>query len=113
MSKAIRSKENLAQSLKLRAQQSLINKDEITDELVAKAANDALELASNKSPAFSVLEDLAYIRLKLYLKISLDADDELFYKQALKAIENAPLISPSGELKGARFYASKRREEIM
>lgn len=104
--------QKLASALQTRAQKSLLNPAEASLDICTKASADALEFAKDRLAPTHAVEDFAFYRLKLYLKIAIDAEDEMFYKQAIKSIEGSPLIK-DGEIKGARFYISKVREAVI
>ena len=90
-----------SEKLKARAKKALYNLDEIenADEFVEKAVNDALDISKDKAVLEHFVEDYAYIRLKIYLKVELSPEDELLYKEALKAIKEAPFMDENGEIK--------------
>lgn len=79
---------NLKEQWKLKAQASLLEPPK--EEHLDYALNEAQEMAKGKkAPTFALL-DLALVRLKLLLKIELNGEDELLYKQALSSIKDAP-----------------------
>lgn len=92
-----------AEKLKQRALKALYNKDEIDDIFVQKSVDDALEFSYGKAVMEHFVEDYAYIRLKIYLKIELSPEDELLYKEAIKAIKEAGVVDDSGEIKSSHF----------
>lgn len=99
------------QKLSIRAKKALYNIDEIDDEFITRAIADANEECSGKDVKEYIKEDFAYIRLKIYLKIDLNDEDELLYKEALKAIKNASYIDEAtGETSSSSFYKVKNRE---
>ncbi|EAJ3448421.1 hypothetical protein ACCP00_001818 [Campylobacter coli] len=99
-------------ALMKRAQQNLANIDEITREVVAKAAKDADDICKNKDIADFIWEDFAYIRIKIYLKIVLDDEDKILLDNALKRIENAPLIDKEGNLSSLRLKIMQRNDRF-
>ena len=94
--------------LKQRAALNLANQNEITDELIGRCCEDANEIKGTHIVPYWVLEDFAYIRLKIYLKINLSEEDALLYENALKQIKNSPL-EKNGEVINSRFKAKKRK----
>ena len=102
------------EKLKARAIKALYNTDEIDDKFVEKALNDAVELSKGKNALDHFMEDYAYIRLKIYLKIELSEEDELLYKEALKAIEKADFIDEeSGETRSAHFIKVATKQGVI
>lgn len=85
-------------ALMQRAELNLGNPQEITREVVAKAAKDADDVCKNKQIADFIWEDFAFIRIKIYLKILLDEEDKILLENALKAIKVAPEILEDGEV---------------
>lgn len=107
-------KEKILQELPLRAKKALLNRAEISPEVVSRATDDAIEVAKGRSVLYFILEDFAYIRLKIYLKIDLSPEDELLYQNAIKAIEKSPFIDTlSGELKSPNFRGVKTRDDLL
>lgn len=96
------------QKLIQRAKKSLYNPEEISLQVAKKAIDDADEAAFNKKVAEFTYMDFAYIRLKMYLKIELSAEDEMLYKDALKKIAAAPIISEGSEASSV-YYVTKER----
>lgn len=95
-----------SQKLKKRALKALYNLDEIESakEFVDKAVADARDISKGKAVIEHFVEDYAYIRLKIYLKIELSQEDELLYKEVLKAIKEAPFVDDeSGEVTSSHF----------
>lgn len=96
--------------LEFRTKTALANTDEISDELLDLALSESAEAcAGRKAPEYARL-DIAFIRLKVYLKIELTGEDELLLKNAMKAVENSPFENEAGETKPARFYKAGVRE---
>lgn len=94
--------------LKQRAALNLANQNEITDEVISRCCEDADEIKGNHLAPYWALEDFAYIRLKIYLKINLSEEDALLYENALKEIKNSPL-EKNGEVINSCFKAKKRK----
>lgn len=103
----------LANKLQARAKQALKNQSEITSDLCERCASDALEACSGRLVAYYVMEDFAYYRLKLYLKIEPSEEDMKLYDMALKAIQNSPFVKESGDISSAKFYKSRARKEVL
>ncbi|TKX33331.1 hypothetical protein [Campylobacter taeniopygiae] len=99
-------------ALMKRAQQNLANIDEITREVVAKAAKDADDVCKNKDVAGFIWEDFAYIRIKIYLKIVLDDEDKMLLDNALKQIQNAPIVDQDGNLNSLRLRVMQRKDKF-
>ncbi|MCV3462297.1 hypothetical protein [Campylobacter sp. FU_497] len=95
-----------------RAQLNLANTDEITREVVAKAAKDVDDICKNKNIAHFIWEDFAYIRIKIYLKIVLDEEDKLLLENSLKQIQNAPLVDESGQISSLRLKVKQRKDRF-
>lgn len=94
---------NLEEQWKLKAQASLL--DPPKEEHLEYALNEAQEMAKGKEvPTFALL-DIALVRLKLLLKIELNGEDELLYKQALSVVKNAKSLGSERKT----HYASQRR----
>ena len=94
--------------LKQRAALNLANQNEITDEVIRRCCEDADEIKGTRIVPYWALEDFAYIRLKIYLKINLSEEDALLYENALKQIKSAP-IQENGEVINSCFKAKKRK----
>lgn len=99
--------------LKSRANKALFNISEVEDEFLNKAIEDANEATLGKEVKSYIVEDFAYIRLKIYLKIELSEEDEILYKEALKQIEKSPLIDELGVKTSPYFYGVKNKEEFL
>jgi len=69
-----------------RAKTALFNQSEITQELCETAWSEALDLTNNKPIPETMLLDLAFMRLKLHLKIEVDETES---KLAFMAIKEA------------------------
>lgn len=96
--------------LRFRATKSLENPSEITEELLEIALSQSDEICANKDvPSFARI-DIAYIRLKIYLKIELNGEDELLLKNALEVIKAAPFIDKKGEISPSTCYVAQKRE---
>ncbi|ANV98291.1 hypothetical protein BBW65_05530 [Helicobacter enhydrae] len=94
---------SLKEQWRLKAEASLL--DPPKEEYLEHAMKEAKEVAKGKEvPTFALL-DVALVRLKLLLKVQLNGEDELLYKQALSVIKEAP--SEGSERKSN--YASKTR----
>ena len=95
--------------LKKRAMQSLANPNEIEDSLLHIVLQESHEICKGRDvPSFARI-DVAYVRLKLYMKIELNGEDEMLYKNALQIIKESPILDSSGKLNGALFYQSALR----
>lgn len=99
--------------LRARARQSLKNEVEVSDEIIDKAASDAEVACANKAVAYYIKEDFAYVRVKIYLKISLSDEDLMLYETALKAIKAAEFIDENGNLQAAKVYKVVNREDFL
>ena len=96
--------------LKFRATQSLDNPSEITGQVLELALAQSDEICKNKDvPTFARI-DIAYIRLKIYLKIELNGEDELLLKNALEVVKNVPFIDEKGAKSPSACYAAQSRE---
>ncbi len=102
----------LRQKLEFRAKHSLANADEISDELLDIALNESEQECEGRKVAEFARLDIAYIRLKLYLKIELTGEDELLLKNALEKVKNSPFIEDedSGEITAKAKYQVATRE---
>lgn len=98
---------NLEEQWKLKAQASLL--DPPKEEHLEYALNEAQEMAKGKVVPIFALLDIALVRLKLLLKIELNGEDELLYKQALNVIKNAP---SEGSKKKSNYKSQRRRSEF-
>ena len=97
---------SLKEQWKLKAEACLL--DTPKEEYLDYALNESLEMAKGKEiPTFALL-DIALIRLKLLLKIELDGEDELLYKQALNILKNAPSL---GSERKSNYKSKIRRSE--
>ena len=103
---------DLKGKLEFRAKHSLANADEVSDELLEIALNESEQACEGRSVAEFARLDIAYIRLKLYLKIELTGEDELLLKNALEQVKNSPFLedSESGETSASHCYAVGVRE---
>ena len=99
------------EALKTRALKALYNVSEIDDTFIDKAIKDANEISAGRAVIEHFVEDYAYIRLKIYLKIELSEEDELIYKEALKAISAADFVDENGE--ESHFIRVKTRESLI
>ena len=99
--------------LERRAKKSIYNIDEISDKIVKKACNDAIDITKGKDIKYQFAEDYAFIRLKIYLKIELSSTDELLYKEALKAIKEANLIADGGDIKPRHIIKVATRQGVV
>lgn len=97
--------------LKQRALKSLTNPSEIDDNTLRLALQDCHEACKGKDVPNYIQIDFAYVRLKLYLKIDLNGEDELLFKNALEVIRKANSFDKEGKLYSSRFYVSGIREE--
>ncbi|WP_305862504.1 hypothetical protein [Helicobacter cholecystus] len=98
---------SLKEQWRLKAQASLLNPPK--EEYLDYALSEAEEIAKGKVvPTFALL-DLALIRLKLLLKIELNGEDELLYKQALGVVKNSPLCSSERK---SNYRSKRRRSEF-
>lgn len=101
----------LKEKLEFRAKSALANADEVSDKLLDLALSESNEACEGrKVPEYARL-DIAYIRLKLYLKIELVGEDELLLKNALEVVKNSPFENEEGEQSPARFYKAGVRED--
>ena len=96
--------------LKQRALKSLSNPSEIDDDTLMLALQDSNEACRGKGVPNYIRIDFAYVRLKLYLKIDLNGEDELLFKNALEVISKANSFDIKGDLFSSRFYNSGIRE---
>ena len=96
-----------ADELKARALKALYNVSEIEDYFVQKSVDDAMEFSYGRAVADFFVEDFAYIRLKIYLKIELSAEDEIIYKEAIKAIKEADLYDEGDDVSCFMQVATK------
>lgn len=103
----------MKEKLELRAKQSLLNPNEITQGLIERCVTDAQEICKGREVPYFAKEDFAYIRLKIYLKAVLDERDLLLLETAQKTIKNSPFVNDAGELSSAKFYKSKARKDVM
>lgn len=103
---------DLVQQLLKRAQARLANLSEVNEETCSLALSEASELCGGKEAPSAVVLDLAWIRLKLYLKVELNAEDELLYDRALAFLKTAPLKNENGEKSSSLFYQCKNRRSI-
>ena len=103
------------QKLKERALKALYNLEEVenANEFVDKAVADALDISKGRAVIEHFVEDYAYIRLKIYLKIELSEEDELLYKEALKAIKEADLIDDSGDIKPRHIIKVATKQSVL
>lgn len=99
-------------ALMKRAELNLANIDEITREVVAKAAKDADDACKNKVVSDYIWEDFAFIRIKIYLKIVLDDEDKMLLEQALKQIEKASEILDDGSIAPSGLRVRKRPDRF-
>lgn len=102
--------QGLKEKLDFRAKSALANPDEISDELLDYALNESEQMCEKRSVAEFARLDLAFVRLKLYLKIELTGEDELLLKNALEVVKNSPFENDAGEQSSARFYKAGVRE---
>lgn len=94
---------SLKEQWKIKAEASLLEPPK--EEYLDYALNEAEEMSKGKEvPAFALL-DIALVRLKLLLKIELNGEDELLYKQALEVVRKAPNTGS----KRKTYYVSKKR----
>lgn len=99
----------MIKALRFRATQSLANPSEITDEALEIALKESEEICQDREVKTYARLDIAYIRLKLYLKIDLNGQDELLLKNALNEVAKSPLIEPDA-LNSSGIYQSATRE---
>lgn len=86
----------LLDKFRLRAQNSLINADEVTDENLNLALEEALEAVANKEVADYVTIDIAYFRLLLICQVEPNDNDYKLYEKSLKIVREAnELLSES------------------
>lgn len=88
--------EELTRRLKLRAEACLHNKSEITHNALTRAVKETIDFVGEKKAKEFAVMDFAFIRLKIYLKISLGEEDELLLREAIKEITNAPVLDADG-----------------
>lgn len=101
---------SLFERFEIRAKTALANADELTNELLELALNESNEACKNRAvPDFARL-DIAFVRLKLYLKIELVGEDELLLKNALEVVEKSPFLENEATC-ASKFYKSGVRED--
>lgn len=81
--------------LEKRAKSVLLNTDEITPKCIEVATDETLEMCKDKDIKAWAAMDFAMLRVKLYLKIGLEENDEIVLKEALKSIVNSPSLDES------------------
>ncbi len=101
----------LKKRLQKRAQSALANADEVTDELLELACAESDEACEKREVPLYARLDIAFIRLKLYLKIEMTGEDELLLKNALECVKNSPFLDEmSGETSPKAKYKTGHRE---
>ena len=75
--------------------------------------NIAEEISKGRDVPYFAKEDFAYIRLKIYLKVQLNAEDEMIFEAAQKFIKSSPFVDDEGKLHSAKFYQSKMRKDVL
>lgn len=98
---------NLKEQWKLKAQASLLEPPK--EEYLDYALSEAEEIAKGKVVPLFALLDIALVRLKLLLKIELNGEDELLYKQALSIVKDAP---SEGSERKSNYKSQIRRSEF-
>lgn len=99
--------------LRQRALKSLANPSEICDDILFLALQDSNEACKGRDVPNYIRVDFAYVRLKLYLKIDLNGEDEMLFKNAMDVIAKSNTIDMQGEINSSKFYASCRRKETI
>ncbi|MCX2717812.1 hypothetical protein OQH61_08715 [Helicobacter sp. MIT 21-1697] len=102
----------MIEKLRFRATHSLANPSEVTDEVLHIALKESEEICKDRDVKDYARLDIAYIRLKLYLKIALEGQDELLLKNALNVVEQSPLICDDGQKTSGTHYQSDIRESV-
>ncbi|PAF51288.1 hypothetical protein [Helicobacter sp. 13S00477-4] len=93
-----------------RAKGALDNEGEVNEALAFKALKDMDEAVGDKKVADYIKLDFAYARLKLYLKIGLNGEDEMLLNKALKVIEKAPYIDDEGLKSSKKLLVLQRKD---
>lgn len=101
---------SLFERLQIRANTALANVDEVTEELLNLAVQESDEACKNRAVPVYARLDIAFVRLKLYLKIELTGEDELLLKTALDIVAKSPFIEEN-EQSTAQFYRCGVRED--
>ncbi len=97
--------------LSKRAHTALANADEVTDELLELACAESDEACEKREVPLYARLDIAFVRLKLYLKIEMTGEDELLLKNAMEVVKDSPFKDEaSGENSPSQFIQSKKRE---
>jgi hypothetical protein len=82
-----------------RGKACLHNPAEITADALDTAVRETIDfMGRHKAKEFAIM-DFAFIRLKIYLKISLTEEDDLLYRSAIKDIELSPVTDEDGNAK--------------
>ncbi len=90
--------DRLKTKLESRAKTALFNTKEITPEVIEGAIFEALDLVNEKPIGDTLLLDLAYVRLKLRLKIDIEQLEEKLAMMAIKEADKVALVTnESGE----------------
>ena len=102
---------DLKERLTKRAQTALANADEVTEELLDLACAESDEACAKREVPLYARLDIAFIRLKLYLKIEMTGEDELLLKNAMEVVKDSPFKDEtSGTQSPAQYIQSKKRE---
>jgi len=97
-----------------RATTALFNQSEITQELCDTAYGEALDLTGNKPIPVTMLLDLAFMRLKLHLKVEVeDVESKLAFMAIKEAERTSVVVGSDGVLSAldTGVKTSKRRSE--
>lgn len=94
-----------------RAKTALFNQSEVTQELCDRAWAEAVELTRNKPIPTAMLLDLAFMRLKLYLKIEVDETESKLAFLAIKEAEKLSAATSGGGTAPAGIKVNKRVSE--
>lgn len=100
---------SLKEKWEIRAKKNLLNEGNLSEENLDYALKEAQEIVNGKEVGDYALLDIALIRLKILLKIELNGEDELLYKQALNEVKNAPKI---GSKTRTHYKSQIRRSEF-
>ena len=82
---------------KLRAENSLQNPEELSEENLNLALEEALEAVANKDIAEYITIDIAYFRLLLICKVSPSDDDYKMYERSLRLVKEANEVLSESE----------------
>lgn len=102
--------QELLEKLRKRAIKGLSNIEEIDDDLLQISLGEAEQVCKNKIVPDYIKIDLAYIRMKLYMKIELNGEDEMLYKDAMRIIKESS-INHQDQIVPPLFYKSETRDD--